>query len=128
MPRSAQHLARAALGLACLAGPACSLFGPPSREEAQTLDVSLVNNADEAIHILARAEEFGPGNRISPGGARSVVVITSIGEPHEFRAGRNGQVLTTVTCTHTDDDVSNEAKVVIYSEENGSGGLACANW
>ena len=120
---------RAALVLALVSTLGCGQLisaGPRG-----SVEVSLVNNADQPIHLMSDGESFGDDNRVPPGAARSVFVRdVEDGASVRFRAGRNGQVLATASCALVRErvDPSVGLRTVIYSEPNGFSSLACANW
>ena len=88
-----------ALGVVWLtAGCNLDIFGNTAEETAD-VEVVLGNSSQDGqpIHILKPGEGFAPSNRIDPGSIRTVII--PVGKNGvEFRAGRNGEVLTDVTC------------------------------
>lgn len=121
-------VASALLGLVCLSALAC---GDPAAPEIDSVDVALVNDAEEAIHIVKADEEFGPGNRIGPGGSRTTSLGARNGDPVPFRAGRNigqlGEVLVSVHCHYTNISNPGGGRLVVYTEDSGPA-LVCVNW
>ena len=71
------------------------------------VNVILQNNATDgqAIHILVPGELFDLSNQIAPGEYLSVRLgYERNGSGVEFRAGRSGQVLSTVSCVSQDPE------------------------
>jgi hypothetical protein len=86
----------------CLVGLCgCVELNDLTQSENFLEDIILYNDASDGqpIHILAPHEGFATANRLSPGQAREVTVgLPTSGGTTTFRAGRNGQILTSVQC------------------------------
>ena len=97
----------------------CDLFS------SSDFAVNLVNQDSQAIHILAPGDAFSPDNRLDPGANRFANFPNATGaEPKTFRAGANGMVFQTVTCTPSADRAPSNANVVYRA----SGLLVCEDW
>lgn len=67
--------------------------------ESVSLILTLRNQSDEAVNLLLAGEQFGTANNVAPGGRRTPPPLASPkGSSRDFRAGRNGEVLHTVSC------------------------------
>jgi len=74
------------------------------RQARFTLRNSDSNDQPENIHILMPWESFEASNRLTPGANRSVETTNyKEGDELQIRAGRNGTVLATATCTLTSE-------------------------
>ncbi len=129
--RNSLHSAwMAAVGILCVSAVGCEMLVDTGPTGDTQVEVSLVNDADEAVHILTSEEDFANGNRVPSGAARSVFVRGPGESLVQFRAGRNGTVLATVQCRLVRDRDGEDPglRVVVYHEPAGVGSLVCVNW
>lgn len=101
--------------------------------DAITIEVVMLNSSSgleaQDIHILVPGEGFAPSNRLTPGARRVKKVgyvpafTPGASEGVEFRAGRNGQVITTVLCVSERPELVSQANVTWDSSS-----LRCSNW
>jgi hypothetical protein len=91
------------LGVAALSITACEEFLLPSDLPGKLRTVVLISDASNSlpIHILTQEESFDESNRLEPGQRRETMVRIPDSRRLEFRAGRNGNVIVTVTCEAT---------------------------
>lgn len=86
----------------------------------QNITAELRNKAGENVHIFVEGQDnFGPHNRLTPGGSRTVKVNAPQGGIIKFVAGRNGQVL-----SHCGYPTSSGASALVTF--SGSNTLTCA--
>ncbi len=99
---------------------ACDALYPVSHG---SFTARLVNESAAPIHILTEGEAFGSDNRLDA--AQERLPVFPDGEPGDtktFRAGTNGEVRASVTCTLT--SVSPQFADVIWDGV----GLRCEDW
>ena len=121
------------IALASMASVCGTGTGPTSIHAGQNVSkqVRLVNTESEAVHLFKENESF-PCCQVEAGGAREVTVTwfdrinddTDNTFTHEFRAGRNGAIVSTRACTVT--AVGGQATVLRVVFEGGA--LACSGW
>lgn len=110
----------------------CGDDSPPLLMPARGFDVGMVNDASEAVHILAPGETRSDGNRLAPMQSRQLRLLYDDGPEFRFRAERNGVLLIDMTCTVPPRTPSDYAPLVIFDEDPFGGeplpGLACVDW
>lgn len=84
---------------------------PPSYQGAMVLAI-FQNRSNEAVHIFAEGDNFGPHNKISAGGNKEVSVKMSSDGRIKFFAGRNGVVVTSKIWTGDPSDTNRYPKVI----------------
>ena len=112
----------------------CGLFGPseddPHGEEVGITATLL--NLDHpalglAVHLLGPDETF-PTGRLDPGQSRTYTFLSRVNGQTEFRAGRNGDIIATKSCTCTTAVCGlSDGPRLVRVEWNGSA-LACVSW
>jgi hypothetical protein len=107
----------------------CDVLRELDSSEGTGVDIALVNDADENIHLMEGDEEFATSNRVEPGKHRLIERVLKSGEELQFRAGRSGVVLAATKCTWTKLSAvgAGAGPLVIYVEDP-SPALVCANW
>ena len=121
------RLALVPLLLPLLVAGRCNKQGLPAEIETFSANVSLINGSDrDSVHILVPGENFAPANKLAPGGSRTVRMTLEHLKSYEFRAGQNGQVRATHTCTVEEDAESSDPfHVVGLQGALGGWGLLC---
>lgn len=91
------------LGVAALSITACDSEGELTGLPGSLMTVVLISDGSNGlpIHILTQEESFDPSNRLEPGQQRETMVRIPESRRLGFRAGRNGNVIVTVTCEPT---------------------------
>lgn len=99
LPLHSRPPVRARRRIPLLAG-LLALCGCDATENIDTVSVSLANESATAVHLLTAGEDFSPSNRVEPGmgRTRSISIRVDQVEMQDFRAGRNGTVVATVSC------------------------------
>lgn len=87
------------------------------------VQVTLSNTDGQPVHLFLHGEDF-PCCQVASGGTRTVTVLMTPGGSVTFWAGRNGETLTTRTCTLTDTGWNSAHATVTFS----GGGLTCSGW
>lgn len=89
----------------------------------QSVTAELHNKAGENVHIFVEGQDnFGPHNRLAPGGSRTIKPNVSQGGTLKFVAGRNGQILSHCNWTFNPKS-SGSVALVTFS---GSNSLKCS--
>lgn len=75
------------------------------------------NRSNEAAHIFAEGDNFGPQNKIAPGGSKEVSVKMTADGRIKFYAGRNGTVITSKIWTGDPSDTNRYPKVIFDGKQ-----------
>lgn len=110
--------------LVLFAGPCDDDGGPTDNDGDADVTVVLRNDAAIPVHLFGPGEDF-PCCRLESGANRQITLVLRENEQANFSAGRNGDVIDTITCTtrfapSTDDEVT-----VSYDDQVG---LSCDEW
>lgn len=109
-----------------------AVAGCDSTEDALIrINVSLKNDTLTRTHLMYEDESFDASNQVASNESRTVrieILDPSLdggeGTPQIFRAGRNGQVLATVSCRASRTTTEDDYRVVFNADET----LTCLNW
>ncbi len=86
---------------------------PPTVSNQGAMVVAVIQNrSNEAAHIFAEGDNFGPHNKIPAGGSKEVSVKMTADGRIKFFAGRNGVVITSKIWTGDPSDTSRYPKII----------------
>ncbi len=117
--------------LACTLLATLALGGCDGTEDSLIrIDVALFNDTLTRTHLMHESESFDASNQVVSNESRTVRIeildpsLSGTGTPQIFRAGRNGQVLATVSC-RASRTTSEDNYRVVYNDNNT---LSCVGW
>lgn len=85
---------------------------PQQTTQGAVVVAIIQNRSNEAAHIFAEGDNFGPHNKIPAGGSKEVSVKMTSDGRIKFFAGRNGVVLTSKIWTGDPSDLNRYPKVI----------------